>query len=310
MKKSILFLVIVLLLSGAGYSEVYVLQNSDTYFGCEDTYLLDTAAESENNYGNTELLVCGKDGQTMMMKFDLSAFSATTTIDSAALELFLLYNITAPAQTKYDAYKMLQSFDFGDTYGNQQEGSVCWAWRAWSTDPGSRVGWNADGSYNDGPVANVSYATASKVTSESLTGASHVWAKINLTTMVQDWVVDPSTNHGMIIFFNYFFGSSNFLSTNHDFDFQYRPKLTVVTSTSPTAAEVTSATNAAITVEWDATVGNTYQVFDVNDLNDTWTVAEEGQADLAVMKHNDSPGDMKKKFYRVEHIPYETIEIE
>jgi hypothetical protein len=310
MKKSMVFVAVALLICCAGNAEMYVLQNGDAYFGCADTYLMDTTAESENNYGGSQLLICGKGGQTMMMKFDVGAFSTSTTIDSAALDIYLLYNLTAGSSTKYDAYKMLQRVDFGDSYGGPQEGAVCWAWREWSADTVTRVGWNADGSYNDGPVADVSYATGSKVTSQPLSASNAVWATIDLTTMVQEWIANPETNHGMIIFFNYYFGSSNFISTTYEYDFQYRPKLSIATSTAPTAAEVTSSANPAVTVEWNATIGNDYLVSEVNDLNDTWTVAEQVEADQTQMKHNDSFGDANKKFYRVEHVPYEVIEIE
>jgi hypothetical protein len=122
---------------------------------------------------------------TILMKFDLSGIPAGATIQSAALNMYLL---DADADASYPTYNLSlnriinRNPDLSKATGYTYDGSNSWT-------PNSCC-------YNNVPLAQADVTTAFDTKAVDRAVGFKSW---NATQLLADWIAGPSTNNGLMI---------------------------------------------------------------------------------------------------------------
>jgi hypothetical protein len=142
----------------------------------QDTFLY--SQEPTTNWGNDQLLKARLSWFRPLLRFDTSAIPANATVTNAQLYLYLNWYEHLPNQTpNVSVYKVLQDW---------QQSQATWNNRLTGTP------WGAPGA--DG-------ATDRSLSASGVAAVSTIntWYNWNVTSLVQDWVWNPSGNRGMLM---------------------------------------------------------------------------------------------------------------
>jgi len=156
--------------------EVVFQQGTDAYDGSEDTYI-ELANPEQNACTGQLLLVRGRDSTSSVLRFDVGSVPSNATVVEAYLEM---YADPANAQGELD-------LEVG-AFGLLKEWEACEAtWTAAS----DAVDWEGAGA--SGSSDRTSIASDSGI----VTGPG--WYYHNVTGLVQNWVLDASSNYGLLV---------------------------------------------------------------------------------------------------------------
>ena len=164
-------------ITGAGETGTIVLTPEDTFLNVTDT-----------NYSTNPILATYtwpdyQVANTILMKFNLSALPAGARVEKATLRLALVQSDTVPETYTVTAHKLLaKKPDITRATGYTADGVNAWT-------PNTCC--------NDGvPMAQADLSPAYDTEAIDATAELKAW---DLTTMVQEWLLDPTTNLGVVL---------------------------------------------------------------------------------------------------------------
>jgi len=143
----------------------------------------------------------GGDIRRTLLRFDLSAIPAGSTIDSATLTLFM--NHTTSGTVNNSLHVITSSWTEGTSDPGGEEGGgtgaeqndVTWIYRSYNEPtPLASPAWTAPG----GDFV----LTPSDTTPVNAAGQSYTWASAQMTLDIQSWLDSPADNHGWIVIGN------------------------------------------------------------------------------------------------------------
>ena len=156
---------------------VCLQQGNGGYEGCTDTYLDQTnPAEA---YGATDKLrIKTQENVNSLIRFDLSGLPANVTVSEATLKLFVTSRYPENAVT-LRAYRVLK---------NWSENEATW------NDAASTTPWTVAGCQSPGGDYDAVYG-------DEIQGFDAVgtWLELDVTGMVNQWVMQPAQNYGAVI---------------------------------------------------------------------------------------------------------------
>jgi len=161
-----------------------------------DTFI--NSGSPNNNAGATGWFDAGTDGiggvRRGLLRFDLSAIPAGSTVTSAALQLTVVrVPGNSPVNSIFDLFRLLSNWNEGNKGGNNgapaTAGETTWNARMQGT-----LNWTSPGAKNDA-VATASASTAVG----SAFNAKYSWSGSGLVADVQFWVDNPSQNFGWLL---------------------------------------------------------------------------------------------------------------
>jgi len=148
-----------------------------SYAGTRDTTI--DVDNPDTNYGDsstTTLTVDGNPDRAAILQWDISSIPPGNTIQAASITL----SVTNPSADTYELYEMKRDWvEIGATWNNYSSGNT----------------WQQSGAQG----TNDRGADVLGTISASSTGLYVINLNNDGITLVQRWVNDPSTNHGMII---------------------------------------------------------------------------------------------------------------
>lgn len=157
-------------------SGVLALTESSTYSGTTDTYISSYSANT-NFGGDPDIHVRSLDDMATLIRFDVSVLPPGSAVPSGVLSLYV-YGQSNPQPIQIDVYQVLRSWSANVATWNNAEGNVAW----------SVAGCN-------GAEIDRSASPASSVTISVDAG----WQQFDLTAIVQGWVDDRASNHGVVL---------------------------------------------------------------------------------------------------------------
>ena len=165
---------------------------SGEYNVIEDTFLdyhPTNPMPAKTNYNDNKGLYVGKHDtwnvtRRILLRFDVSEITPGAIIENAKLILAYkdVYNDQDDAYRDLNIYQVLEPWDAG---------SVCWKY--------SETGGDEWGGCNPNGTYAASTAAASISRNTSTTEDLYVWEGPGLTEMVQHWIDNSSSNHGLLI---------------------------------------------------------------------------------------------------------------
>ncbi len=241
-------------------------QGVDGYTGTRDTEIRSSAAN--NNLGKaTSMSMDGKPDSAVLLGWDVSTIPTGSVIVSASIELF----VTNGSRDTFNVYALDRAWD---------ELSATWL-RA-----SSSVFWSSLGAQGNGDLASL---PVGQVTGRSIGTTAFELNELGLA-MIQSWIDDPQSNHGLI-FQNYGAGDGLDIASSEVSQWSRRPKLKlefapiVVPHNTPeeffsTVEETTIGQEQAIYPYGPNMAFGLYSVSGMNDYDPTKSnmqrVAEEG----------------------------------
>lgn len=210
-----------------GSTNVTFQQGVNSYTGCNDAHIIEYNA-GRNTGGNDRFEVSrytgtyDNDDKHGILKFNVSSIPSNATVTSATVELTLVECRNGTANKTIGVNKVNRTWGEGTKTGidgaTATSGECSWTYSASTTQ------WTTAGGDFDATVAD-------SKTVGSTTGTVYSW---NITSMVQGWVANSSTNYGMIFVETTPKSTSNgtkcFASKEYA-TVSSRPKLTVTYST-------------------------------------------------------------------------------
>nr|MCW1968755.1 DNRLRE domain-containing protein [Anaerolineae bacterium] len=189
-------------------------QGVNGYTGVSDTNLYNWSVNS-NNGSNSSLSTSSNKGEKSLIRFDLASIPASSTVQSATLQLFLSHSDATAGTRASELHKLnVDWLEMQATHSLRKTGV------AWS---------------GNGPQPNSDYVTSAAAVAH--TGSKDVWVTWNVTSLVQDWVNNPASNNGVLMFDPAPYANSNqggymraYRSSNYWLP-AMRPKLNVVYAT-------------------------------------------------------------------------------
>jgi hypothetical protein len=176
-----------------------------SYVGTRDTYI--DVDNPDMNYGGDSVMTLASDGdpdQAAILRWDISSISAGSTVQAASITL----GVTNPSRDTYELYEMKR--DWVETEATWSDYSTGNPWQ----HPGARAA-----SDRGEDVLGAISASSTGLYVINLNGGG--------VGLIQRWVDDPSTNHGVIIA-DYGEGDGVQFDSRHTSTASHRPKLTVV----------------------------------------------------------------------------------
>ncbi|OPL13835.1 MAG: hypothetical protein AVO38_12755 [delta proteobacterium ML8_D] len=211
------------------YNFTIVNSGSDTYtrtFGdaseancpgtIQDTFInINTTNSISSESLNTYTWPADQVANAIILKADLAAIPSGAQVQSATLYMYMTSTEDGGGDDLYDisAHKLINyNSDLSQCTGYAYDGTNSWT-------PNSTC-------YNNIPMAQSDIATAEDVKSIDKTYGYKSW---NVTTMVRDWVTNPSTNYGLLLNSDSVAssGSNRFFASSEASDPSQRPKLVV-----------------------------------------------------------------------------------
>ena len=165
--------------SNSGITTVTLAPTSDSFINID----------ASNNSTSAELMTytwpAGSVANTILMKFDLSGIPAGATIQSAALNLYL---IDSDTNASYPAYNL----SLNRIINHNPNLSLATGYTYDGTNP-----WTSNTlAYGGIPLAQADISTAYDTEAIDKTAGFKVW---NAIQMVKDWLSAPSSNYGLMI---------------------------------------------------------------------------------------------------------------
>lgn len=155
-------------------AEVVLQQGVDGYTGCTDTYL-DLFNSDENHCHDQFLLLSGSPSRSPLLRFDVSGIPSTATVLEAYLELYA------------DPSSGLSPLETG-VFGLSKAWIGCEA--TWNNATATDA-WQTPGALGASDAAMLS--------SDRDLIAGQGWYVLNVTGLVQNWMLDASLNQGVIV---------------------------------------------------------------------------------------------------------------
>jgi len=156
---------------------IVLQQGSGDYLGVSDT-MLDSAGSASNLATDSHLRVAAHDWLDTLIRFDLSAIPLGTYVYSSTLRLYVdTWSNAQPIEVR--AFEVLRPWDIS---------TVSWA-NAMSAVPWEVAGCNGVTDRSLDAVA----------TSTIRSDAGYGWRNIDITSATQNWVSNPTANHGVVI---------------------------------------------------------------------------------------------------------------
>ncbi len=221
-----------------------VFQNgSGGYQGAYDATLLgQTEAQQNRNYGHAKTLEVAGVAHGGMKRLGLIAFTGLTgpnalpagvKIKQATLKLYKIgeprddgqYAKVAPHHLDIRAVRLLTPWVAGTQEGKPEEGSVTFAYRAYEHEVPQF--WGNANQMESGPVKGVDFEETGAASCRLIPGLESDWMEWDLTSLVQQWVADPSSNHGILLSARSYYVGSYFASCEAN-EQEFRPKLEIL----------------------------------------------------------------------------------
>jgi len=161
-----------------------------------------------DNYANAvEMAVRTGNEKAALLRFDLSIIPASSQVRQARLELYLT---SGTRDMTLAAYQLLRGWD---------EAQATWK------SPRSGEQWAQDGASGEW-VDVVPYQA-----SEALLHASGEWVSLPLTNLVDAWVADPASNHGVILRLHGNVSTEYSVASSEHWKTEWHPKLFITYAT-------------------------------------------------------------------------------
>jgi len=195
--------------AAAGGTGDLVLQNGmDGYDGCTDAYVYNQYPDSPHDEAGT-LWVSAFGGdpyyeiQRALVRFDLSDISPGATITSAVLMLY--------------------------TFQEHGPGGIYYMHEPTRDWVESEVTWNSYASGQAWTAPGCDYSPTIVASAEKPATTANIWIEWSLTSIVQGWISDPASNHGVLIKGNneYADFANRFVPSEYVDDVSLRPKLVI-----------------------------------------------------------------------------------
>jgi hypothetical protein len=164
------------------------VSNGGTYSGTVDTYI--SSGKPTNSYGTVGgLEVDSSPAVASLIRWDVSSIAPGIQVTGASITL----NVTNGSSNSFAIYQMLQSWSEVATWNEASPG----------------VAWSAPGADSPSDRSNISLATVT-----GTTGSRTFHLNAAGLAVVQSWIDNPSSNHGIII--------QNFVDGSNGMDFSSR----------------------------------------------------------------------------------------
>ncbi len=241
-KMKRLFLCLLLPLAPLFAGEIVFQNGLDGYNEAVDTTLAGTNDRAKMaNYGGDPVLRVGGVAVGGLRQLGLIRFDGLTEpgrippgakIVSAWLELHKVdepkdsgqYDRVPVANRVVAAHPMLRSWSAGQERGKPSAEGATFTTRG--STGGLEEFWGEAQQMEDGPVKEVDYDPAIAARAALTPGSGNIWMRWNLTALVQGWVANPDTNHGVLLTARSFYVGSYFASCEAE-SAELRPKLVV-----------------------------------------------------------------------------------
>jgi len=185
---------------------VTLQQGVSGYSGTTDTEI--SSWYMYDNYANAvEMAVRTGNEKAALLRFDLSIIPAGSQVRQARLELYLT---SGTRDMTLAAYQLLRGWD---------EAQATWK------SPRSGEQWAQDGASGEW-VDVVPYQA-----SEALLHASGEWVSLPLTNLVDAWVADPASNHGVILRLHGNVSTEYSVASSEHWKTEWHPKLFITYAT-------------------------------------------------------------------------------
>jgi len=156
-------------------TEVIFQQGVDNYTGCDATYI-DLYYPDANLCQNQFLLVSGNSTRSALLRFDVSTIPADATVLEAYLE----------------------AYAHPESGVNPLEAGAFGLWRDWAACEATWLSATTTIAWQTPGALGVEDRAAVAADKEILAGPG--WYYFNVTKWVQNWVLNPNTNHGLGLF--------------------------------------------------------------------------------------------------------------
>ena len=203
----------------SGPITITLRQGQDGYTGVFDTYL-DAWAGNVNYVDDAKLAARQGSIRVPLLRFDLSPVPAGITIDRAILHLYVT-NRSNSSALKIGIAKVVRPWDPAHVSWNRATASEAWA------QPGAR---------------EVGVDRSVQLYASDFVDGEAYWSEWKLTALVQEWLLDPASNHGLMLL------AEGGVSVQYDFASsemapEYRPYLEIgYTLTTPRPTPSPTAT--------------------------------------------------------------------
>ncbi len=220
-----------------------IFQNQpDGYQGASDATLMgQTEARQTLNYGHAKTLEVAGVAHGGMKRLGLIVFSDLTglkglpagvRIKRATLKLYKVgepkdsgqYAKVIPNHLVIRAARLLTPWVAGTRDGETEEGSVTFAYRAYEEEIPKF--WGDTNRIENGPVKGIDFQETGAVACRLTPGEESGWMEWDITPFVQEWIANPSANHGVLLSAKSFYVGSYFASCEAD-EPEFRPKLEI-----------------------------------------------------------------------------------
>lgn len=223
--------------------EVIFQNRPGVYQGASDATLFGQKEHQQNrNYGHAKTLEVAGVAHGGMKRLGLIQFADLTgpnglpsgvKIKQATLKLYKIdepkdngqYAKLPPNQLVIRAFRLLTPWVAGTQEGKAQEGSVTFAYRAYEQEVPQF--WGDANQIENGPVKGVDFEETGGASSPLAPGLESGWMEWDITSMVEQWVANPSANHGVLLSARSFYVGSIFASCEAE-EQEFRPKLEIL----------------------------------------------------------------------------------
>jgi hypothetical protein len=197
--------------------ETILQQGYHDYAGCRDTEM-DAWQPQESLEGQADLHLRAWDIKDILIKYDLRSIPPRSRIRSARLALYAL-EPDRPYSLQVRAFRVIRPWDVSE---------VTWEW-AEVADGHGPIYWGTAGCNH---TLTDRYAEPEDVITIGETG---VWHEFDITSLVEDWIANPSLNQGLVLKADPGPHTEYALAASEHSIQSWRPKL-IVTYASPSYA--------------------------------------------------------------------------
>lgn len=243
-KRLVALLSLFLMLPCAQSTEVVFQNGLNGYNDAEDTTLHGAVPKLQTaNFGADPVFgVAGvKHGgfaQLGLIRFNnitgigLDKIPTKKHITKATLELYKvdepkdtgLYGKTPEAHREIRAFKMLTDWKAGTAMKSEELGASCFHYRFYNAE--APTFWGEGNQIEEGPVRNIDFQFLPRAAAPLEPNSGSIWMSWDVTAIAQEWIDDPTTNHGLFLNALGYYVGAFFASCEHDAP-EHRPRLVI-----------------------------------------------------------------------------------
>jgi pimeloyl-ACP methyl ester carboxylesterase len=191
-------------------------QGENGYVGAQDTYIRQDTATT-NYSADTSLVLNHSNSRVPLLRFDLGSVPPGVVIKSAQLGIYASSKWSSEHSIKASVFRLLSPWSADQATWQMRQDGAAWA------EPGA-----SSAGQDYGPLA----PSPRQIT------AIGAWYRFNATDMVNQWLSDPSSNHGVVLRTTEGLGTFNFSASESPSN---RPELSIIYAY-PTATPWPTAT--------------------------------------------------------------------